>query len=497
MGIIINQGFKNSLGFYLGVILGAINILFVSTYFLSSDELAVSRLLIENSFVLAAFVHLGSPHILDRFFAKFKDEENQHNGLLMYLFIFPHIGIFLLGIIYFIFKENIQQYFIAESPSFVPYLWLSIPMSYFWAIFVILDAYLRAYKITYYSIFLRETILRGINIITIILYGFKLISFDTFLYLQLLSLVFIVVFLFFNIKKNGILYLDLKKIAIKKSLETLKFSGIVIFGGLGANLIMFIDRNIIAHKIGTQAAAIFMISTYLASIIEIPLKAIKQIAVPFLSEYFINSDFVNIENLYKKASSNFLLLSGLMFILIFFSIEDLLNILPKKEIYSQGKWVVIVIAGGKCLEMALGLNSELIAFSKYFKFNTYLILFMMVCIVIFNYYLIPIYGVLGSAFATAFVTILSSVIRLVFVKIKFGFTLKDENYGKIIVMFILMFFIGMGLNLLSLDNLILSIVYVVIKSSLIFVFFLYFCLRFNFSNELTDSYNKIKSRILS
>ena len=67
MGIIIRQSIKSSVGYYLGVILGAVNTLFIATHFLSTDQLAVSRILLENSLIFAAFIHLGAPHISDKF----------------------------------------------------------------------------------------------------------------------------------------------------------------------------------------------------------------------------------------------------------------------------------------------------------------------------------------------------------------------------------------------------------------------------------------------
>ena len=88
MGLIIRQSVKSSVGYYLGIILGAINTLFIATHFLSADQLAVSRLLLENSLIFATFVHLGSPFIIDKFFARFKNEDNGHNGILVLMLLF-------------------------------------------------------------------------------------------------------------------------------------------------------------------------------------------------------------------------------------------------------------------------------------------------------------------------------------------------------------------------------------------------------------------------
>jgi O-antigen/teichoic acid export membrane protein len=494
MGLIIRQGLKTSVGFYIGVILGAINTLFISTRFFSTDELAISRLLTENSLIFAAFAHLGAPNISDRFFARFKDKDQQNNGFLIILLMFPILGFLIISVFYFFFQNNIQSIYLAKSPSVIPFLWLSLPMTFMWAVTMVLEAYSRANHRTAIPTFIRETVFRFFNIILIILLGLKFFDFKVFLLLNLVLMAVLVLLMVFYIKNLGIFYLDFKYIKISKVLliEILKFGVILIIGGLGVNFILFIDRNIIAQKIGTESVAIFVVSAYIASIIEIPAKSIKQISGPILSNYIYQNNHFEISRLYKKSALNLMLVGGLMLVLICVNIENLFSILPKAEIYSKGKWVVLIISFCKWIEMSLGLNTEMIGFSKYYKVNTYLVLVLACLVVILNYVLIPLFGLNGSAIATGIVTIIASVFRFLFVYSKFKinpFIIRD--FTIIGLMLVGLIF---GFLLPKIGNDFISVMITIsFRSLIIILFFGYFLIKLKISEDVNFLYlNSLK-----
>ena len=283
---------------------------------------------------------------------------------------------------------------------------------------------------------------------------------------------------------------------MEKSLfiETLKFGGLVIIGGLGVNLILFFDRNIIAQKIGTEAVAIFLVASYIASTIEIPGKALKSISSPILSENMHNRNFGKVGEIYEKSALNLMLIGGIMLVLVIVNVESMLGILPKQDIYSKGKWIVILIALGKWIEMSLGLNNEIITFSKYYKFNTVVVIFMTCFVVALNYFLIPIYGLIGSALATLIVTISSSFVRLIFVKKKFG--MSPFSLNKLFILIIFSFLILVGFIVPDFGNTtFLSILTILFKSLVILVLFLWMILKFNISQDILSLFNNFKKKL--
>ena len=114
MGIVVRESIKSSVGYYLGVALGAINTLYISTNFLETDQLATSRLLLENGLLFAAFTHLGAPNICDRYLAKYKDKDSQNHGFLLFLLLIGLLGIIIYSFVFYFFYDFVWGYVLEE-----------------------------------------------------------------------------------------------------------------------------------------------------------------------------------------------------------------------------------------------------------------------------------------------------------------------------------------------------------------------------------------------
>lgn len=492
MGIVVRQSIKASVGFYLGVVLGAINTLYFSTKFLETDQLATSRLLLENGLIYAAFTHLGATNICDRYLMKYKNKELQNNGILLFLLLIGLIGCSIFGIFFFIFRNDIINYYQQNSPSFAHQISLCVPITLSWTFFLILETYIKGHQRVAIPTFIKETLLRLINIFLVILLGLGYINFQQFLYLFVGSIVLITLILVAYCWHLGHFYFSFKHLNITKQdkIEMLKYGSFLIIGGIGVNLIFFLDRNILASEVGPTAVAIFVISSYIASIIEIPSKSLKQISTPLLAQSIAQNDIAKTKELYLKVATNSMLVGGILLILIFSNLNTLLSILPKAEIYKNGFWVIVIIGTCKWVDMSLGLNAELIAFSKYFKFNTYLVVCLAIIAIFLNYLLIPYFGVMGSALATGLVTILSSVSRLAFSNNKFNIQPFSVNTFKIIGVLLLMLLLG---NLIPNfgHTEIWKIIFMAIKSSIILFVFIVISLQLKLSQDLNNFKNTI------
>lgn len=434
MGLIVRQGFKSSIGFYLGIVLGAVNTLFISTQYLTPDQLAISRILLENSLVFAAFGHLGAPYIADRFFLTFRSDAQKHHGFLVFLLVLPLVGIVVLGLLYFLFQHAFEDYFRAKSATVIPYLWLLLPLTILWIYVMVLEAYSRNNARIAVPTFLREVVFRVANMLLILVFAWGWISYEQFLYLLIGSLGLILVGLFGYVWQLGKLYLTWDASLWNKKLvfEMVSFGVIVILGGVGANLVLFLDRNILANQVGTTAVAVFTVATYIATIIEVPSKAVRGISGPIMAAAIQQNDQPKIQELYQKSALNMLLIGGMAFLLIAFNLDSLLGILPKSEIYAQGKWVVILIGAAKWIDMSLGLNVEVMAYSKYFKVNTLLVVVMAIFAALANNLLIPMYGVNGAALATSITTLIWAGFKVGFVNWKFHLLpFSREDWGAL------------------------------------------------------------------
>ncbi|RRB02905.1 polysaccharide biosynthesis protein [Larkinella rosea] len=388
--------------------------MYVSLKFLSTDQLAISRLLLENSLLFAAFAHLGAPFITDRFFGYFRDDKTKNSGFLGFLLAFPLIGISLFSAAYFIFEQPIQDYFAEKSAGLIPYHVLVVPLTIFWIYISVLESYCRNNARIAIPTFIREVYLKLANVLVILLFGLGWYNFDWMLYLMVAAYGLAVVILLVYIYQLGKFSLRFDVGRLKEGMfrQMVYFGLFVVMGGVGTQVVYFIDRTMLSGGEGLTNAAIFIIATYIAGIIEIPRKTITQISTPLVSNSLREGDMAHVQELYHKSSLNQLLAGGVVFLLIWTNIDGIFSILPKADIYRQGKMVVFLLASAKLFEMATGVNGEIINYSKHFRYATYLMILMACLAIGANWYFIPRYGIDGAAFATTLTTLVFALSKV-------------------------------------------------------------------------------------
>lgn len=438
MGIVVRQSLKASVGSYLGVLVGVINQMYVSTEFLSVEQYALSRILFENSLLFASFAHLGTPFIVDRYFSLFRNDEEKHGGILSFLLMLPLVGVVLFGLIYWLFTPLIVGYFSKNSALLVDYHFLVLPLTVFWIYITVLDAYCRNNSRIAIPMFIREVYLRVANVLLVIIFGIGWINFDWMLYLIIAAYGFaVVLFIGYIIVLGKGYWRWPDRTILTNSLlkQMLGYGTFTVLGALGVNIILFIDRTMLAGERDLVNAGIFIVASYMASVIEIPRKALAQISIPILTQHLRNEDFAQLEKMNRKTALHLLLSGGLVFLLIWVNIDDIFYLLPKSNVYGEGKYVVLFLLITKLFDMAAGLNTEIILYSKHYKMATWIIIFTALLGFFLNLWLISSYGFIGAAIATSFTTLVYSALRMGYIKYRFGISPYSAQSIQVLVVF--------------------------------------------------------------
>jgi O-antigen/teichoic acid export membrane protein len=89
-----------------------------------------------------------------------------------------------------------------------------------------------------------------------------------------------------------------------------------------------------------------------------------------------------------------------IFIWIWINLDAIFEILP--ESYQAGKWVIFFIGLANIFHSAIGLGGVIVTTSKYYKLSTYMTFILGLLAIMTNLIFIPIWGITGAAFASAF-----------------------------------------------------------------------------------------------
>ncbi len=414
MGVVIKQSAGNALSNYLGVIVGAINILILYPRAFADDPdyFGLVQLIISYSLVVGTIINIGAPGIILRYFPELENEERPPFLGFFMLFPIPFLAVFT-GVVYF-FRDEIIP-FLNDQPLFQEYWFYILPLAFLSVYFEILASISYSHLKSTLPVFLKEVERRVAVSILLLLYWFDWINFDWFLFLYLASISIQFAILIIHLWKNN--FLNLKLSFWNPKYKPMMIYGIFMLTTTGANfLVNKIDSLMVGKFVNLENVAYYSIAFFIGSILNVPGKSLYTITRPFISQAFASGDMKQIEKIYKDTALNLLLIGLLLFILLWLNIDDLFYLLPKN--YREGKDVVMIIALAQLFNLASGQSGIIIATSKYYRFNVVALLFMLVVAISVNLWLIPKYGIIGAAIATVISLFFFNTMKAIFLKAK-------------------------------------------------------------------------------
>ena len=439
MGVIIEQSIKNTTVNFIGLFVGAINLLIIYERILTPEELGKLKFITSTPALLLPFVLLGTTSSMIRFFPRFEDKSKKYYGILGYGLIIVLVGFLLyLGLTIFFFEFLPEKF--KESYQLISLLLLLIVFS------GLLTTYLNTFKKIYVPAIFNNLLIKLGSAFVVIIFYFEYISFSqllefiVFLYsISLLGLLFYTIWLKkFFIKPN-------RKILTKEFISDFKtYSFYSILGPIGVVLITNLDQYMVTELMDFEYGGIYTIGVYFTTLFTIPMMSVFSIANPIISKYSDTGDYYSIKEIYQKSSINLMIFGIFIFFCLWINIDDIFSLMSNSEIYSKGKYVIFFLAIAKLIDMVTSVNGSIIAHSKHFRFNLIAMVILGLSNIVANYYFINQWGLEGAAIASLISIILFNFAKFIFVWVKFKIqpftenTLKLLLVGFLIVLFIML-----------------------------------------------------------
>lgn len=444
MGVIIRQGFKAAISNYIGLVLGFASLFILFPLFFEPGELGAVRIFLELATILSAFALMGTNYSINRFFPFFRTSDQKHHGFFFWAFILPLIGYIILLMTLFLFGEKFFHFINPDAVNYKELLPILLSLILIILYQNVVEVACANHGRTAVPNFMKEVVMRSLIILAGALYYFKVLSFSQTVWAitscYLIALLGSLYFLSRLTKIN--LRPDFDFLRKNRSLrnEIIRFTIYLFFSGVLALVIPKIDFILISSiKKDLALVAVYSIGFYLATFIEVPKRTILQVATPIISSHMKNNNLEEVESLNKKNGTNQLIVSGILFFMIWLNIDNLYAIMPKGEYYSQGKWVVFFIGLSKMIDALFSGNGPIIANSHFYGWAFITMLLAAVCGVYFNYLLISEYGIIGGAISTILVMLIVNTYNLSLVQLKLKINPFHKNQLKIIVILIVFF----------------------------------------------------------
>ncbi|MBC7696283.1 MAG: polysaccharide biosynthesis C-terminal domain-containing protein [Burkholderiales bacterium] len=471
MGVIKRQGIKNTIITYIGIMIGAFNIIFIQPKLLTPEELGLTRLLYDFSYIIGIAIPLGLPNIIVKYFPFFKDPQKKHNGFAGFILAIFFIGFVISTLCLLFFRPVITGYYIEKSGLFVSYFSFIIPFTFIVSAITVTTAYCQSlFKSTIPS-FLNDICLRLGTILITVLYFNKLISLDTYVYFFIsLYAIELVIIIGYILLVDKISFLPNKELFKKfPGSKMLKFGLLLCLASFASIALRKIDVLFLGTT-SLELVAVYTTAIFIASFIEVPLGALERISHTKIADNFANDNFVEIEKIYKDSVKYLLLIGGLLFIGINACTKYVYQIGHLPDTYLKCIDVVYIVGIGALINISTGVNSAIMFYSKHYILGTIFLVITLVITVILNLALIPIYGIYGAAIASALASFIFNFVKFFFIYQKFKFqpyTLKSLYILLLIIACSLVSYFLPELNLNAFINLlykgvVVSLLYIIV-----------------------------------
>ena len=467
MGIVIKQTSKNIFTISIALIIGGVNTLYFYPEFLKDEYYGLVVFLLATSNLLQPLMSLGAQHTIIKFYSSFKDKISKDAFLSSIIFI-PLIVI--IPTTFFVVKAHdiIGEFLSIQNPIIQSYIWVIFLVSFATSYFEVFYAWSRVHFKSVFGNVLKEVYPRISVLILLLLVSFDFLTKESFVWwltgLYYLRLVIMVVY-------SLIIYTPKFSFTLPENFkEILSYSLYILLAGSAASLLIDIDKYMIPQKEAISQTAYYAVAVFIATVVEIPGRAMFQILNPMVAKAINDNDSLKLNDLYQKSSSNLLIVSGFFFLLINLNISSF-YLLMNNEFYSDAVLVVLIISLAKLIQMSFGCGPAILATSNFYRITLPFSIAMAISVYFLNDVLIDLYGINGAAISTLIVLSIFTILKVLFIRFKLKINPYDFNTIKILLI-VLVLYLTVGyidfIYSAFVDILIRSVIVSIIYMSLIY-----------------------------
>jgi O-antigen/teichoic acid export membrane protein len=211
----------------------------------------------------------------------------------------------------------------------------------------------------------------------------------------------------------------------------------MMFTGFASMGVKLIDQAIMGMMLPLSMVGIYSIGVFVTAVMEAPINSLEKIASAKVAEAWAQNKTDELIKIYKESSKYLFLLGGLLFVGLNVCIDYLFEFLPKE--YEIAVPVAHVMSLASLINLATGVNSSILAYSKKYIYISFLLVLLIVLAVVNIYWLVPTYGIIGAALAMFISLSTFNILKFLVIWLRFGMQPFDISTLKILFVIIVSF----------------------------------------------------------
>ncbi|MDR0196416.1 MAG: hypothetical protein LBI73_14950 [Myroides sp.] len=246
--------------------------------------------------------------------------------------------------------------------------------------------------------------------------------------------------------------------------EYYAYSLFAFAGSFGSFFAFRVDSLMIPYFISYEANGTYNIGVTLASTLAIPATGVFALYAPIISDLIKRAELRTLNMKYKEVARNLFFIGMLLFSCVAVGIEPLFQLLPTYDKLAPSIPIIYLLGINVVINMSTGFNTEIISYSKYYRFNLVSILSLMVLNVVLNYVLLAYtdLGILGVGIASMLSLTLFNIAKTYYIYQKMKLWPFDKSFFKLFL-FMLIF----GLVVFFIPSTSYTLIDLVLKVSLV------------------------------
>ena len=492
---IIKQSIKSSIYNYIGILLGAFFTLYLTPKFLTTEYNGLYRLLLEYAGIIATYTHFGIPLIINKYYHRIITETEHHKGFHFFIFGIPIIGFVIIALLFLLFKEPITRLIASETDYklVLQYILFMIPIFLCNSYLLIQRAYTAMLGDIIFVSFIQNVFYKFFNILAVIVFIFTG-NFQLSMWVIVISYILGVIAVQLKINKLSITKISLVPSweFIKKNRLTrdfIKFFIFIIISNLSAFFITKIDLFFVAKYTDLSNIAFYTTASYFVLFLMVPYNSVLAISFPEIVRLYTLKEKERLSDMIKSNAMFGLILSIYCFLIVWLNIDFIYELIPNGELYEKGKYVFLILAIGKLIDISIGSLGQLIVASQWYNYTLLFSIITSAIGIVSGYHMTSHYGIIGSAFAISITVLISDIFQIILGYLKLKILPFDSNIIKIFILSIIIFLFCYIFDMIELNKYISSML------KILFITIIFFGSIYIFG--INEETNKLTSRFLT
>lgn len=465
MGIVVNQSYKNIIIISIALVIGGVNTLYFYPVFLKAEYYGLVVFLLATSNLLQPLISFGSQHAIIKYFSSYNSAIEKDIFMSSIIFL-PILTIIPICYLVVQFHDITASFLSLKNPIIESYVWVIFLVAFATSYFEVFYSWARVQLKSVFGNFLKEIYPRVSIFILLLLVFFDIISKENFVwYLTGFYYLRLLVMIAYSLKLYTPNFYFKLPVNTK---QILSYSIYIFLAGSAASILIDIDKFMIPQKEAISQTAFYAVAVFIATVVEIPGRALFQIVNPLVAKALNTNNFTELKMLYKESSLNLLIISGLFFLLINLNIVPFYELMDNPS-YGTAVWVVLIISLSKLILMSFGCGPAILATSKFYKITLPFSIGMALSVYFLNDYLIDLMGINGAALSTLIVVAVFTFLKIIYLKSKLNLSPYSFNsvktlfiIGSLFLIFENISFPFKGISLIIINSLIIGLVYTLV-----------------------------------